>query len=176
MLGQQIEDDVEGQVGVVPGLGLLPVRVEFGADKVLGRPTGEWRGHPVDAYEIHHGIAHLLDSAALPIDSAALPIDSAELSIDSAEPRTRPFLDGWQTRTVWGTMWHGVFENDTFRRAWLAQVAEAAGSRWRPDPHLQSFGGRREQMIERLADALEEHLDLDALLALTRAGLPEMAP
>jgi hypothetical protein len=31
-------------------------------------------------------------------------------------------------------------------------------------------------MIERLADALEEHLDLDALLALTRAGLPEMAP
>jgi adenosylcobyric acid synthase len=205
MLGQQIEDGVEGQVGVVPGLGLLPVRVEFGADKVLGRPTGEWRGHPVEAYEVHHGIAHLLDteqlpidlaqlpvdsaqlpidsaqlpvdsaqlpidSAQLPVDSAQLPIDSAQLPIDSAQLPTTPFLDGWQTGAVWGTMWHGVFENDTFRRAWLAQVAETAGSQWRPDPDLQSFGGRREQMIERLADALEEHVDIDALLALTRAG------
>ncbi|EWT07057.1 cobalamin biosynthesis protein CobQ [Intrasporangium chromatireducens Q5-1] len=161
MLGQQIEDDVEGQVGVVPGLGLLPIRVEFGADKVLARPVGTWQGHRVEAYEIHHGIAH--------------PIDSGDPALDGARP-AEPFLDGWQVRAVWGTMWHGAFENDAFRRAWLSRVAEAAGSRWRPDPDAAGFAARREHMLEVLADALEEHLDVDALLALTRAGLPQMTP
>ena len=58
MLGREIVDDVEGRIGAVPGLDQLPVRVEFGAAKVLARPTGSWEGHLVDtAYEIHHGIA-----------------------------------------------------------------------------------------------------------------------
>ena len=34
----EIDDPVESGAGVVAGLGLLPVRVTFGADKVLGRP------------------------------------------------------------------------------------------------------------------------------------------
>ena len=42
MLAHEIEDEVEGRVGVVPGLGLLPTRVDFGAEKVLARPTGSW--------------------------------------------------------------------------------------------------------------------------------------
>ena len=41
----QIEDEVESRRGVVDGLGLLPVRVRFGAEKILGRPArtyAEW--------------------------------------------------------------------------------------------------------------------------------------
>ena len=38
MLGRQIDDEVESGAGRVTGLGLLPVRVEFGAAKRLGRP------------------------------------------------------------------------------------------------------------------------------------------
>ncbi len=166
MLAESIADEVEGRVGVVPGLALLPVRVEFNAEKVLGRPTGTWQGHPVEAYEIHHGRAH-------PIDSAAFPIDSAGPRIESAAVGATPFLDGWQAGRTWGTMWHGAFENDGFRRAWLSQVAEAAGSDWRPDPDAPGFGARRERMIDTLADALEAHVDLDALLALTRVGSRE---
>ena len=45
-----------------------------------------------------------------------------------------PFLDGWRVGQVWGTMWHGTLENDDFRRAWLSEVAAAAGSDWRPRP------------------------------------------
>jgi adenosylcobyric acid synthase len=149
MLGHEIADDVEGRVGVVPGLGLLPIRVEFGESKVLGRPTGSWRGHAVDrAYEIHHGIAHRLGLAS-----------------DGER-----FLDGWRVGSVWGTMWHGAFESDGFRRAWLAELAMCVGSDWRPDPDAVGFAARREQMLDTLADALEEHVDVDALLALTRAG------
>ena len=61
MLAHDIEDDVEGRVGVVSGLGHLPVQVEFMESKVLERPVGSWSGHAVDtAYEIHHGIARRL--------------------------------------------------------------------------------------------------------------------
>lgn len=148
MLAHGISDDVETGLGVVEGLGLLPTMVEFGADKVLGRPLGSWRGHPVTAYEIHHGIAKAKGTGA------------------------EVFLDGWHVGPVWGTMWHGAFENDGFRRAWLVEVADTVGSRWRPAPDAPGFGERRERMLDILADAVEQHVDLDALLALTRVAPP----
>ena len=152
MLARQIEDDVEGRVGVVPGLGVLPVTVRFGEAKVLARPTGAWDGHAVDtAYEIHHGIATLSDGG-------------------DVDGEVAPFLDGWSTGVAWGTMWHGAFESDDFRRAWLSRIAWVVGSQWRPQVGAPGFAERRERMLDTLADALEEHVDLDALLDLTRAG------
>ena len=47
MLAAEIDDPVESGAGVVAGLGLLPVRVTFGADKVLGRPSGTGYGATV---------------------------------------------------------------------------------------------------------------------------------
>jgi adenosylcobyric acid synthase len=67
-------------------------------------------------------------------------------------------------------MWHGAFESDAFRRAWLTGVARTAGSEWEPDASAPGFAQRRERMLDTLADALEEHVDVDALLALTRVG------
>ena len=99
MLAGQIDDPVESRLGLVDGLGLLPVRVVFGAAKRLGRPAGQALGAPVTGYEIHHGIAEITDPAA------------------------EPFLDGCRRGAVWGTSWHGVMENDEFRRAFLAEVA-----------------------------------------------------
>jgi len=112
---------------------------------VLRRPNGTWQGHQVEAYEIHHGIAEL-------------------------EGEAEPFLDGWRRGQVWGTMWHGAWENDGFRRAWLAEIAAAVGSPWRPDPDAPAYRLRRETMINTLADAVEEHVDLGLLLAGTRVA------
>jgi adenosylcobyric acid synthase len=154
MLAHEIEDDIEGEVGVMPGLGLLPTRVQFGAEKVLARPTGSWRGHAVDgAYEIHHGRA-----------------TRGGLRRPAGREAVEPFLDGWVAGSVWGTMWHGAFESDDFRRAWLTQVAEQAGSEWRPLAGAPGFAERREHMLDTLADAMEQHVDVEALLQLTRAG------
>jgi adenosylcobyric acid synthase len=150
MLAATIDDPVESGAGTVAGLGLLPTRVDFAAEKVLGRPAGTWQGHPVQGYEIHHGVATLAGEA-------------------------EPFLDGAQQGSVWGTMWHGTLENDGFRQAWLTGVARAAGSRWVPEAGAAAFGARREAMVETLADAVDAHLDLDLLLAGTRiavAALP----
>jgi adenosylcobyric acid synthase len=69
-------------------------------------------------------------------------------------------------------MWHGAFENDAFRRAWLSVVARDAGSQWQPRPGATGFAERRERMLDTLADALEQHVDIDAILSNTRAGKP----
>ena len=159
MLGVRVEDpdgveaDTAASSHAVAGLGLLPVVTRFAVEKSLGRPTGAWRGHPVQAYEIHHGQAERTTVAA---STSPEPVEG--------------FLDGWRVGSTWGTVWHGAFENDAFRRAWLAEVATAAGSAWTPTPGAPAYGARREAMIDTLADAVEEHLDLDLLLAGTRVA------
>ncbi|MGN6300346.1 MAG: cobyric acid synthase [Angustibacter sp.] len=152
MLAESVEDDVESGAGVVAGLALLPTEVRFAAEKVLGRPRGSWRDHPVTAYEIHHGTATLRAGA-------------------DAEP----FLDGWRRGVVWGTTWHGAFEADGFRRAWLAQVAAQAGSTWRPATG-PGFAAVRDAMVDRLADAVDEHLDTGLLWRLVEHGVPDGLP
>ena len=150
MLAEQIEDQFESGAGTVPGLGLLPVRVRFDAEKVTRQASHLWRGHRVDGYEIHHG--------------SCIPDGPGEA-----------FLDGWRHGHSFGTMLHGSLENDGFRNSLLELVAAQTGSRWRPQPGAVGHGAAREAMIETLADAVEAHVDLDALLALARAE-PEVAP
>jgi len=60
-------------------------------------------------------------------------------------------------------LWHGVFENDGFRRTFLAEAAQLAGVPWRPESGAPSFARRREVMLDRLADAVAQHLDMSAL-------------
>ena len=144
MLADRIIDGegVEGVAREVPGLGLLPVDVVFSPEKVLAIPRGEWAGLPVAGYEIHHGRCDVQGAA-------------------------EAFLDGCRVGPTWGTLWHGIFENDAFRRAWLTTAARAAGRSWRPDMSSPPFVDRRERMIDTLADAIETHLDVDKILAMT---------
>jgi adenosylcobyric acid synthase len=145
MLASQIEDEVESRRGVVDGLGLLPVRVRFGAEKILGRPRGSALGAPVAGYEIHHGIAEVTD------------------------PATEAFLDGCRRGPVWGTSWHGALENDEFRRRFLAEVAALAGRDFTPAPGT-SFAAVREARLDLLADLVAAHLDTAALSQLIEDG------
>ena len=152
MLAETIEDPdgVEsGSAQTVAGLGMLPIRVRFQADKHLERPNGQWRGNVVTAYAIHHGVS----------------------SRTPGGREAESFLDGWRAGPVWGTTWHGAFENDGFRRAFLTEVASQAGVRWRADPSAPGFAARRELMLDRLADAIDEHLDTAALAAIIGVDL-----
>jgi adenosylcobyric acid synthase len=148
MLARQVEDEVESRRGVVDGLGLLPVRVRFGAEKILGRPRGTALGAPVAGYEIHHGIAEVTDLAG---------------------SGTEAFLDGCRRGPVWGTSWHGALENDEFRRRFLAEVAALAGRDFTPAPGT-SFAAVREERLDVLADLVTAHLDTAALSRLIEDG------
>jgi adenosylcobyric acid synthase len=151
MLGRSVSDPagVEGRPGAyVDGLGLLDVRTEFGPDKVLRLPTGSALGVPASGYEIHHGRVTVGDGA-------------------------EPFLGGARDGAVFGTMWHGSLEGDALRGAWLREVAGLADV---PGftPGDVSFAAVREAQIDRLADAVEEHLDVDAVLDLIASGAPAL--
>lgn len=158
MLGELIEDDVESKAGTVKGLGLLPVRVRFAAEKTLARPSGRALGEPVEGYEIHHGVAEVTGG-----DEAFV-----------ADERGRA-LDGCRSGSVWGTHWHGCLESDGFRRALLRRVAADAGRAFVPAPDT-CFAALREEQLDRLGDLIEEHADTAALLRLIEKGVPDGLP
>ena len=148
MLGRQIHDDVESGAGLVPGLGLLPAVTRFGAGKVLRRCQDTVAGLPVTGYEIHHGVVHATGGDRFPGGCAA--------------------------GAVSGTSWHGLLENDGFRRAYLHQAASTAGRRFLPGQ--MSFQARREQQLDILGDLITGHTDTAALLRLIEQGAPPGLP
>ncbi|MFS3130770.1 cobyric acid synthase [Nocardioides sp. Bht2] len=79
------------------------------------------------------------------------------------------FLGGARDGDVFGTMWHGSLESDAFRRAFLHVTLGIA-------PSTVSFPAARERRMELLAGLVEEHLDVDALLALAQRGAPSGLP
>ncbi|WP_234539640.1 cobyric acid synthase [Streptomyces shenzhenensis] len=149
ILGEHIEDDVESRRGRVDGLGVLPVRVRFAREKTLARSVGEALGERVEGYEIHHGVAEVTGGEA--------------------------FLDGCRAGQTWGTHWHGSLESDGFRRAFLREVAAAAGRRFVPASDT-SFAALREERLDRLGDLIEQHADTDALWRLIESGAPQGLP
>ncbi|MEZ7005767.1 cobyric acid synthase [Streptomyces sp. AD55] len=157
LLGEEIEDDVESRRGRVAGLGVLPVRVRFAREKTLARPAGTALGEPVEGYEIHHGVAEVLGGRTFVSDGRGGP------------------LDGCRSGTTWGTHWHGALESDGFRRAFLREVAAAAGRRFVPAPGT-SFAALREERLDRLGDLIERHADTDALWRLVESGTPQGLP
>jgi adenosylcobyric acid synthase len=56
---------------------------------------------------------------------------------------------------VWGCYLHGLFHNDSFRYAWLKSLG------WQGEVDSQS--ARFEESLERLADAVENSLDMKKL-------------
>jgi adenosylcobyric acid synthase len=158
MLGHAI-DDAEGIESDQPsdtGLGWLPLITRFGADKTtrLRRGSGP-SGVAVSGYEIRHG-----RSAAMagwrPWLSLGPP---GHDEVDSARD---------SEHLVYGTSLHGLFEEDEFRRAFLASVAVTRGKVWKSAG--ASFAQAREQQIDVIADACAAHLDTDALWRLAESA------
>jgi adenosylcobyric acid synthase len=76
---------------------------------------------------------------------------------------------GARSGRVLGTMWHGTLEDDAFRASLLAMLGER-------EPSTISFAAAREARLDLLGDLVEEHLDVDAVLALARHGTPSDLP
>jgi adenosylcobyric acid synthase len=151
MLAEELRDDVESRAGVVKGLGLLPVTVTFAPAKTVRRVTGGAYGEQVTTgYEIHHGVATVVGAA-------------------------EEFLDGVRRGSVWGTTWHGAFESDGFRRAFLREVAALAGRDFTPAVGVE-VAAVRAARLDALADLVADHLDTAALDRLITDGPPAGLP
>lgn len=151
MLGTRIVDRIESGAGEIEGLGLLPVETIFEPDKVLARPNGKapaFGNAAVEGYEIHHGRVRRL---------AGDPLF-----------HTGKGDEGCRAGVTTGTSWHGVFESDGFRAAFLAWVAAERGLDWTPGE--VRFDDVRNAAADTLADAIEAHLDTEGLLRVIERG------
>ncbi len=153
MLGTQIVDDIESGRGTVAGLGILDLGIEFEPVKVLAQVSGCADGIPLHGYEIHHGRV-----------------------VRNGDP---PFLygsDGQPEGSVrgatYGTHWHGLLENDDFRRRFLRDVAVQSGQTGFVVASDTSVAAVRESQLDLLADLVDAHLDIDAIFGLIRHGAP----
>jgi adenosylcobyric acid synthase len=157
MLGGRIDDAVESRLGVVDGLGLLPITTTFAAEKLLCRRSGRspWLGTSAGGYEIRHG----------------------RVSRDGGDPlliRDDGVPEGCIADAVIGTSWHGVLEHDDFRRTLLAWVARARGRTF--EAGGVPFAAVRARRLDVLGDMVADQLDTAQLTELitrgVRAGLP----
>jgi adenosylcobyric acid synthase len=167
LLGRALRDPegVESGEREVAGLGLLPVVTTFRAAKTTARVrvclggtpllgAGEARG-----YEIHMGeVARLSGPAALRIrsrDGLACDVADGAVSADGA---------------VVGTLVHGLLEEDAVRATLLAGLRARRGLPPSAAPRIAT----REEEYDRLADALLDCLDWEAICAAAgvRVGRP----
>ena len=136
MLGRELRDDA-GVDGTADGLGLLSLRTSFGAAKTTRRTRV--------TFEEFDGFWRPLSGLSADVYEIRHGETVANGAVRSAIPGGLGFVSG----SVVGVAVHGLFEND----AVAASLFGAA-----PERTLDA-------VFDLLADAVEEHLDLDTVLA-----------
>lgn len=153
MLGNHVADPeaIEGPAGISEGLGLLDMETVLKPEKQLRREQGRLMlagAACVEGYEIHAGVT----------TGSALGTPAVQL-----QDRTDGAVS--EDNQIFGTYLHGLFDHpealvSLMNWAGLAQVKTL------------DYRGRQEKEIERLADAIEAHLDLDKTFAPLAISLP----
>ncbi len=147
MLCRSIDDPVESRSGRVDGMGVLDADIVLVPDKVLRR----WEGS-LNGYEIHHGrVARCAEEAWFEVDGSP---------------------QGYRRGHVFATHWHGLFDNDDFRRRWLTVAATAAGRDGFVVADGVDVAARRDAQLDVMADLLDAHLDVGAVTSLLDSGPP----
>ncbi|PTX56806.1 adenosylcobyric acid synthase (glutamine-hydrolysing) [Litoreibacter ponti] len=145
MLGRIVSDPqgIEGAPGSVPGLGLLDVTTVMAPHKHLAEVEGSHpaSGAVVTGYEIHIGETGGPDCAR-----SWLEIEGRATGAASADGRIK------------GCYLHGIFVSDGFRGAYLESLGGTS--------EVGNYGAAVEDTLDTLADHLEQHLDIEALLGL----------
>ncbi|WP_280770274.1 cobyric acid synthase [Salipaludibacillus daqingensis] len=151
MLGNTISDPnaVESGVKSITGLGLIDHLQTTLTEKkrtVLSKGTVTYLGEEiaVSGYEIHMGVSHFSNNDG---DSFIDVNDGEEDGFISTNER------------IIGTYFHGIFENDQFRRLLLNHLREEKGLA--PIDHRVEFLALKEEAFQNLAAVVEGHLNVD---------------
>ena len=167
MLGRELHDPehTESTRDELPGLGLLDVVTTFVADKVLAQAEGRVRaggplfgqstGQDVIGYEIHMGRT-VLGPEAEPFLDVTRRGDQPASGHDGAVA---------STGLVWGTYFHGIFDNDRFRAGLLGWLRQRRGLEEVTGPG-QSSRLLLDQELDRLAAESRVCLDMKAIYGL----------
>ena len=196
MLGTAVIDagGVEGPAGArARGLGLLPLRTEFEAEKtrtqtslVLEGLTGEFaalNGRRVDGYEIHMGrttpdhrttdvgprgdAPDALDLQLAGQGGAMASAGSASASATTGRPSESCIYA--QEGNVFGTYLHGFFDSDGLRNAFVERLCRRKGI----DPgdrEVVNYEAFKEAQFAKLSAALRASLDMARIYEILQGG------
>ncbi|HYZ72898.1 MAG TPA: hypothetical protein VE641_07445, partial [Chthoniobacterales bacterium] len=136
-------EGVAGDRGVLSGLNLLPIQTTFSQTKSVSQVVVRWGADRWSAYEIHMGVTDQTQSC-----SALAQVENGQ----GIAP------EGCRRNHVWGTYLHGLFESSEVR----SELAALAGLKNYSAGQI-SWRTHLEQMYDRMADALEEHLETEEI-------------
>jgi adenosylcobyric acid synthase len=162
MMGLSIEDpdQVEADVLATFGLGLLPIRTHFTANKVTRQralqffKAPDWMpsmtGAPLEGYEIHMGQVTLPSQDEPGCTALYDGIDGSR--------------DGWlhANGNFLGTLIHGLFDNTHLRLATINALRRAKGLAPMPLTPARS----KQKAFDELAATWDQHIDMAAILKL----------
>lgn len=170
MLGRRITDPdgVESR-GAGKGFGFLNLTTIMMPDKITEQVyaralhLGGAIAFSVRGYLIHMGRTDR--HGHRPCFRFHAEADPAEACPSGSEQPNETSLDGAVSDDglVWGTYIHGLFDQPSFRRAWLNRLRSRKGL---PDLDLacsQLVSDRRSAALDRWADHVERHLNLDPI-------------
>lgn len=157
ILGRRLSDPdgIESSIRDTDGLNLLPIETRFDGDKQTHPVSGQILADPhcpgalgqeVRGYEIHLGKTKS-DHPWLQLkrnDGSA--VDDGSIS---------------ENGRVWGCYLHGIFENDAFRRNWLATLDGGQSETLECD--TLEYQAAFTRSLDRLADEVTTALDMDAV-------------
>ncbi len=167
ILGNVIYDDEkrESKHGTIKGLGLLDIESTFSRkDKIVTQSTatipnnlngiaGEIfkniTGEVVSGYEIHEGTTELIKSTNL------LNIKKGQGNNDKGK------IDGASNGNSFATYFHGIFHNYNFRREFLNYLRVKKGLEAKNDE--DPYETQKDYSLNRLAEIVEKHLDMDII-------------
>ncbi len=146
MLGKSVHDPLglEGEAGSYSGLGLLDIQTALETNKKLRNVSGTLLadGSEINGYEIHSGI-----TTGSGLQQAFAQLDTHRDGAVSADKK------------IIGTYLHGLFESSEACKSLLSWAGLE-------DSHHADYHQRREADINRLADAVEQHLDMTLVSSL----------
>ena len=149
MLGNRIHDPdgIEGLAGSSEGFGLLELETTMVRQKHLRQVSGTMqlpgqKQVPVTGYEIHAG-----RTTGQALDTPLIQLEDTIDGVMSAD------------RHIFGTYLHGIFETAEACNA----ILQWAGLQESTKVDYQAL---REEGINRMADAIEEHIDMNQILRL----------
>ncbi|WP_337996480.1 cobyric acid synthase [Oleispirillum naphthae] len=139
-------DGIEGPPGDTPGLGYLDLATSMRGKKVLREVAGHdhWSDSDIAGYEMHVG-----ETTGPGLDTPWVTLGNTAVGAIDASGR------------VMGCYIHGIFASDGFRAAFLRHIA---GS----DRSAVEYDKLVETTLDKLADHMEAHTDIDAILKAAR--------
>lgn len=147
MLGNKISDPdgIEGDVREMAGLGLLDLETTLAGQKITrnSKPRLIDGDIALEGYEIHLGLTKGLDCER--------PMISSENGFDGAIA---------PSGKIQGCYLHGLFNSDAFRAQYLHRFGISGGA--------INYRESVEDALDELAEHMEKHLDVDALLEIAR--------